>query len=175
MKMKRLFGFIFIFVVIFFSFSCSNEQQNDDLSNGYKPESSMYLKADYIEKENEYLINIYYGHNYYNDNGKFTGGTKDTIYTIDICFVDENEKIIMDSYILKDYLEIDNDCVFNNKLDYKNCYGFRLNKKNLIKAGFIDIYLYSLKIDEQYNGIGYRFSYSKEEGIVVYRRKNLEN
>ena len=129
--MKRILKYLLIFVTICFSFSCSNEQQNNDASNNYKPGISLKMKVDVFEKEKEYLLDIYYGHDFYKDNGNFATSTDHNKFGIAICFINNNEKIILDSYTLKDFSERYNDCISNNKVEYKNCYCYRF-KKNIL-------------------------------------------
>lgn len=159
------------------SISCSNNQ--DDSSDDTKTLASrLYLKIDTKDKENEYLLDIYYGHDFYNDKGVLCTGTQDRYYGIDIYFVANNDNpnisgfhndkaVLINTCYLFGFESINYDCVYNEKIEYKNCYGYRLNKSILNQDGVIQICLFDCSSLDQTSISAHieRLSYSKREGI----------
>lgn len=180
--MKRHLYYFFLFCTLVLSLSCSDNHDNSLFDDVKAKAAGLYLKIETKEKEKEYLLDIYYGHNYFNDNGILSAGIQDRYFGINIYFVSEGESInydliinndeekLIDSYKLDNFATIDYDCLYNGSINYRNCYCYRLNRLMFDRNGIIVVCLFNKSINS--GGIithVERLSYSIENGLGSYK------
>ena len=117
MKINRLLSIGFILCL---ASSCTDANSSNDDSEKALFRHFLALKAEsrIIEENGSLDMRIYYGHNFYNDEGKMLSNPEDVKFCVTMT---EGDNVVF-NYVIDDFYSEEYDCIKNKTVDYKNHY-----------------------------------------------------